>query len=76
MIETEATLAEITEHLLRDAGDVNVVVGPVGQNTLTANRPYFMVATCNRQQQFRCDQVLAGTKGRASLPTLLCASRG
>jgi hypothetical protein len=63
---------KIIEDVLRDAGDINVVVGPV-RKAITGDQLYFIVATCDRRRQFRCDQVMANADARESFITRIAA---
>jgi hypothetical protein len=49
---SEATVAEIVEHVLLDAGDINVVVGPLCWRPTDGTAScytYFIIATCDHR---------------------------
>jgi hypothetical protein len=57
----EATVKEVVDYVLRDANDINVVVGPLlwqPSDGVASKRWYFTIATSEESTGFRCDQVM------------------
>jgi hypothetical protein len=51
----------MADHLLDEAGDINVVIGPVVHPPVGQDGPdYFMVATSEKDRGFRSDQISIG----------------
>jgi hypothetical protein len=47
-------------HMLENADDISVVIGPVVRATVEDEPDYFMVATSGDGRGFRCDQISIG----------------
>jgi hypothetical protein len=55
------TVVQIVDHVLADMGDLSVVVGPLTwqpSDGTSAKRWYFTIATSDKNQEFRCDQIV------------------
>jgi hypothetical protein len=82
------SVEKIMEYSIKDAGDINVVVGPscyMPSDGKQAKRWYFCISTCDRTKRFRSDSVTVDSswgeglegceKARGSLIMALTARR-
>jgi hypothetical protein len=68
-VTLDRAASQVADYLLRKAGDIHVVVGPVSwqpaDEATGAKFWYFIAATAGKNREFRCDQFGADNKADA-----------